>query len=98
MKGRLFEHVDLEGRVRTYRSLLDAVHCRPDICGPIDRTVLQAFSKVVMTAAVRHGLAGPLAGPELREIGEHEIRLRFEGLPRIKEALKAALPTSEGQA
>jgi len=82
VKGRLFEHVDLEGRVRTYRSLLDAVHCRPDIRGPIELTVMQAFSKVVRTAAERHGLAGPLAGPELREIGEREIRLRFEGLQR----------------
>lgn len=95
LAGGLLEQTGQEGRSKTYRSLFGDDVCVPEACAPFVHNVMQAISKVAMSAAERYDLSEEPSREQRPEIGVHELRLRPEDLPRIKKALQAALPTSE---
>lgn len=95
LAGGLLEQTGEEGRIKTYRSLLGEGACEPEACAPFVHNVMQALSKAVMIAAERHDLAEQPSLDQRPEIGVHELRIRLEDLARIKQALQAALPTSD---
>lgn len=95
LAGGLLEQTGQEGRSKTYRSLPGADVCEPEACAPFVHNVMQALSKVVMSAAEHHDLSEEPSRDQRPEIGVHELRIRIEDLPRIKKALQAAMPTSD---